>query len=109
MSRKRLKLFDSALIGPAIVDAFRKLDPRTQLRSPVMFVVYVGSIITTLLFFQAVFSQGEAPAVDHGGGAPPDGRPVDQVEGPELVVVAPPPPLPQLGDEGGEPVRKRHS
>ena len=62
MSRKRLKLFDSALIGPAIVDAFRKLDPRTQLRSPVMFVVYVGSIITTLLFFQAAFSQGEAPA-----------------------------------------------
>jgi K+-transporting ATPase ATPase B chain len=62
MSRQRLKLFDSALIGPAIVDAFRKLGPRTQLRSPVMFVVYVGSIIATLLFLQAAFSQGEAPA-----------------------------------------------
>jgi K+-transporting ATPase ATPase B chain len=62
MSRKSLTLFDSALIGPAIIDAFKKLDPRIQLRSPVMFVVYVGSIITTLLFIQAVFGQGEASA-----------------------------------------------
>src|ERR1022692_1419909 len=60
MSRKSLTLFDSALIGPAVVDAFKKLDPRIQLRSPVMFVVFVGSIITTLLFFQAIFGQGEA-------------------------------------------------
>ncbi|MFI4940942.1 MAG: potassium-transporting ATPase subunit KdpB [Burkholderiales bacterium] len=60
MSRKSLTLFDSALIGPAIVDAFKKLDPRIQLRSPVMFVVFVGSIITTLLYIQAVFGHGEA-------------------------------------------------
>ncbi|MES2150258.1 MAG: potassium-transporting ATPase subunit KdpB [Pseudomonadota bacterium] len=59
-SRKGLTLFDSALIGPAIVDSFKKLNPRTQLRSPVMFVVYVGSIITTLLYFQAQFGKGEA-------------------------------------------------
>jgi K+-transporting ATPase ATPase B chain len=58
--RKSLTLFDSALIGPAIVDAFKKLDPRTQLRSPVMFVVFVGSIITTLLYVQTLFGQGEA-------------------------------------------------
>ncbi len=61
-SRKGLTLFDSSLIGPAIFDAFRKLSPRVQLRSPVMFVVYSGSIITTLLFFQALFGKGEAPA-----------------------------------------------
>ncbi|MGK5077987.1 potassium-transporting ATPase subunit KdpB [Janthinobacterium sp. HLX7-2] len=60
MSRKSLTLFDSALIGPAIVDAFKKLSPRTQWRSPVMFVVYVGSIITTLLAIQAAGGQGEA-------------------------------------------------
>ncbi|MES2295461.1 MAG: potassium-transporting ATPase subunit KdpB [Pseudomonadota bacterium] len=59
-SRMGLTLFDSALIGPAIVDSFKKLSPRTQLRSPVMFVVYVGSIITTLLYFQAIFGKGEA-------------------------------------------------
>jgi K+-transporting ATPase ATPase B chain len=60
MSRNSLTLFDSALIGPAIIDAFKKLSPRTQLRSPVMFVVFVGSIITTLLYLQSLFGQGEA-------------------------------------------------
>jgi len=60
MSRKSLTLFDSTLIGPAIIDAFKKLDPRAQWRSPVMFVVYVGSIITTLLFIQAITGKGEA-------------------------------------------------
>ncbi|HZV65282.1 MAG TPA: potassium-transporting ATPase subunit KdpB [Telluria sp.] len=58
--RKGLTLFDSSLVGPAIADAFRKLHPRTQLRSPVMFVVYVGSIITTLLYIQALNGKGEA-------------------------------------------------
>ena len=61
MKTKTLTLFDPALLLPAIVDAFRKLDPRTQWRSPVMFVVYVGSIITTLLAIQALNGKGEAP------------------------------------------------
>ncbi|KQV91462.1 potassium-transporting ATPase subunit B [Massilia sp. Root351] len=56
---RRLKMFDSELLLPAIADSLRKLSPRTQLRSPVMFVVYVGSIITTLLYLQALFGQGE--------------------------------------------------
>ena len=60
--RRSLNLFDSRLVGPAIVDSFRKLHPRTQLRSPVMFVVYAGSILTTLLAIDAVAGQGEAPA-----------------------------------------------
>jgi K+-transporting ATPase ATPase B chain len=60
MSRKSLTLFDPALVGPAVIDSFKKLDPRVQLRSPVMFVVYVGSIITTLLFIQAITGKGEA-------------------------------------------------
>ncbi|HVK96006.1 MAG TPA: potassium-transporting ATPase subunit KdpB [Noviherbaspirillum sp.] len=60
MSRKGLTLFDSSLLGPAIADAFRKLDPRVQRRSPVMFVVYVGSIITTLLYIQSLLGEGEA-------------------------------------------------
>ena len=61
-NRRSLTLFDASLLGPAIVDAFRKLNPRTQLRSPVMFVVYIGSILTTLLYVQALTGQGEAPA-----------------------------------------------
>ncbi len=60
MSRTTLTLFDRQLLVPALLDAFRKLHPRVQLRSPVMFVVYVGSIITTLLAFQAFGGNGEA-------------------------------------------------
>lgn len=46
----------------AVVDAFRKLDPRVQVRNPVMFVVEVGSVLTTALFLQALLGQGEAGA-----------------------------------------------
>ncbi|HEY9199549.1 MAG TPA: HAD-IC family P-type ATPase, partial [Gammaproteobacteria bacterium] len=62
MSRKTLSLFDPSLITPALVDAFRKLDPRQQWRNPVMFVVYVGSVITTGLWVQSLGGAGEAPA-----------------------------------------------
>jgi K+-transporting ATPase ATPase B chain len=46
----------------AIRDSFLRLDPRQQVRNPVMFVVEVTSVLTTILFFQALFGQGEAPA-----------------------------------------------
>src|SRR5262245_50626051 len=59
---KGRSLFDTAIVRQAIVDSFRKLTPRRQVRNPVMFVVYVGSILTTLLWLQAVVGQGEAPA-----------------------------------------------
>ena len=62
MSRKTLTLFDPALVKPAIVDSFKKLDPRLQWRNPVMFVVYVGSILTTVLWAQALGGQGETSA-----------------------------------------------
>jgi K+-transporting ATPase ATPase B chain len=55
-------LFDVSLLRPALVDAFRKLGPREQMRNPVMLVVYVGSILTTLLWIEALRGQGEAPA-----------------------------------------------
>ena len=61
-SPQSFSLLDPALVRPAIVSAFGKLDPRTQWRNPVMFVVYVGSIVTTLLWAQALGGQGEAPA-----------------------------------------------
>src|SRR6202142_4437790 len=62
MVRKTLTLFDRALVGPAIIDSFRKLSPATQIRNPVMFVVYVGSVLTTRLFVQSLRGAGEAPA-----------------------------------------------
>jgi potassium-transporting ATPase ATP-binding subunit len=49
MTRATLTLFDPALLRPALIDAFRKLDPRVQWRNPVMFVVYMGSAFTTAL------------------------------------------------------------
>jgi len=61
MTRQTFALFDPTLARPAVLDAFKKLDPRVQWRNPVMFVVYVGSILTTLLALQAAGGQGEAP------------------------------------------------
>jgi len=61
MTRPTFTLFDKALVKPAIVDAFRKLSPRVQWRNPVMFVVWVGSVLTTALWLQALFGHGEAP------------------------------------------------
>ncbi len=54
-------LFDTGIVKPAIVDSFRKLTFQRQVRNPVMFVVYVGSILTTLLWVQALVGNGEAP------------------------------------------------
>src|SRR5207244_6911293 len=55
-------LFDLPIVRRAIIDSFTKLDPRHQVRNPVMFVVEVGSVLTTALFFQALVGHGEAPA-----------------------------------------------
>src|SRR5471032_330492 len=55
-------MFDPAIVMPAIADSFRKLGPRTQLRNPVMFCVYIGSILTTVLWLAALLGQAEAPA-----------------------------------------------
>jgi potassium-transporting ATPase ATP-binding subunit len=62
MSRQQLPLFDRQLLGPAMLDALRKVDPRVQWRNPVMFVVYIGTIVTALLYVQALGGHGEAPA-----------------------------------------------
>lgn len=45
----------------ALIDAFAKLDPRRMVRNPVMFVVEVGSVLTTVLWVQALAGHGEAP------------------------------------------------
>jgi len=50
------------LLKTALIDSFRRLTPRYQSRNPVMFVVYIGSILTTILWIQALGGKGEAPA-----------------------------------------------
>jgi K+-transporting ATPase ATPase B chain len=58
---KSRSLFDASILKQAVVDAFGKLTPQRQVRNPVMFVVYVGSILTTLLWLHALVGKGEAP------------------------------------------------
>jgi len=55
-------LVTKSIFQQALVDALVKLLPQHQWRNPVMFVVYVGSILTTILYFQALGGKGEAPA-----------------------------------------------
>ena len=55
-------MWSSALVGPALLDSLRKLSPAAQLKNPVMFVVYVGSILTTALWVIALRGAAEAPA-----------------------------------------------
>ena len=55
-------LWDMKIIKTAMRDSILKLAPQNQIRNPVMFAVYVGSILTTALFIQALFGKGEAPA-----------------------------------------------
>src|SRR6266496_6816103 len=50
------------ILKGAIFDSLRRLTPRYQWRNPVMFVVYIGSILTTILWIQALIGEGEAPA-----------------------------------------------
>jgi potassium-transporting ATPase ATP-binding subunit len=62
MVRRSLTLFDRTLLWPAIADSFRKLSPAVQIRNPVMFVVYAGSILTSILFVRALAGPADAPA-----------------------------------------------
>jgi potassium-transporting ATPase ATP-binding subunit len=60
MNKKHLPL-KTELYQRAITDAFIKLDPRRMVRNPVMFVVEIGSLLTTGLWVQALSGNGEAP------------------------------------------------
>src|SRR5450756_2318898 len=62
MRSKNFSLFEREIVLQALWDSFKKLMPQQQIRNPVMFVVWIGSILTTLLFIQALAGHGEAPA-----------------------------------------------
>ncbi|HTN79603.1 MAG TPA: potassium-transporting ATPase subunit KdpB, partial [Acidimicrobiales bacterium] len=59
MTRQSQSIFTRAIVVAAIKDSFLKLDPRTLFRNPVMFIVEVGSVITTVIFFRDLFSSGD--------------------------------------------------
>jgi potassium-transporting ATPase ATP-binding subunit len=58
---KKHLLFDPAIMRSAVAASFIKLDPRCQIRNPVMFTVYIGSILTTGLFAMSLRYGGEEP------------------------------------------------
>jgi len=62
MSDPDTRMNQFSLYKRAVIDAFLKLDPRLMAKNVVMFVVEIGSIITTLLWLQALAGHGEAPA-----------------------------------------------
>src|SRR5262249_15607482 len=51
-TRSASTLSDPRILGPAIIDAFKKLDPRVMVRNPVMFTVEVVATLTTVLFLR---------------------------------------------------------
>ncbi|WP_437193288.1 potassium-transporting ATPase subunit KdpB [Planctomicrobium sp. SH527] len=61
MTKTSTPHFNQHVIGDAIVSSFQKLDPRVQLRNPVMFAVYLGSMLTTLFWINSLMtSTGES-------------------------------------------------
>lgn len=66
MTRKQRALFEPALVRNALLDAVKKLDPRTQWRNPVMFVVYLGSLLTTLIWLGMLTGHGRGDAAFTG-------------------------------------------
>ncbi len=61
MAVKSNSIWDWKIVKPAISHAFSKLSPRHQLKNPVMFTVYVGSILTSFIYVRALMGDADAP------------------------------------------------
>ena len=59
MARRSQGIFSREIVVTAIGDSFLKLDPRTLFRNPVIFIVEIGSVITTAIFFRDLFSSSD--------------------------------------------------
>jgi K+-transporting ATPase ATPase B chain len=57
----KISLWDRSILKVAAGNAFRKLSPLHQIRNPVIFTVYIGSLLTTWLFIQSLFSYSSTP------------------------------------------------
>ncbi len=61
---KARSLFDREILGRAVVDSFKKLDPRWQARNPVMFIVEVGAVVTAYFFVRDLVSHNGPAGFD---------------------------------------------
>jgi len=57
MTHKAPSLFDWDIVGPALINAFKKLDPRVMIKNPVMFVTMIGAALTTVPIFTGAASE----------------------------------------------------
>ena len=48
-TKQKSSFFDRKMLGRAIKDSFAKLSPKTQAKNPVMFLVFVSAILTSIL------------------------------------------------------------
>jgi K+-transporting ATPase ATPase B chain len=58
---RTISIWDPGIVRQAMVDSVRKLDPRFQIKNPVMFIVEVGSLLTTIIFIQELVAGGGQP------------------------------------------------
>lgn len=70
----RISMFELKFVAPALADSLKRLAPQHQWRNPVMFVCYIGAILTTGLGVQAIVGTGEA-----GDFIPADGEVIEGV------------------------------
>ncbi|MBV8849883.1 MAG: potassium-transporting ATPase subunit B, partial [Methylobacteriaceae bacterium] len=60
MAKTQSSIFDTRILVPAVGASFRKLDPRAMMKNPVMFVVEVVAVLTTIIFVRDLITGGES-------------------------------------------------
>ena len=103
--RRAISLFRADIVKRALIDSFAKLDPRVQIRNPVMFVVEIGAVVTTVTWFIQVFGGKAlgaprlhppgARAGAHGHQLPPNARSRARLSSSTLTPVSPENPSPR--------------
>ncbi|HWK45920.1 MAG TPA: potassium-transporting ATPase subunit KdpB [Stellaceae bacterium] len=63
-TRSRSSMFDPSILGPAVLDSFKKLNPATLYKNPVMFVVEVVAALTTILWIRDLTFGVGSPGFD---------------------------------------------
>ena len=58
---KKISMWDPSITRQAIVGSFKKLDPRIQIKNPVMFIVEIGSVVTTVIWIQELMGSNGNP------------------------------------------------
>ena len=65
---RTISIWDPGIVRQAVIDSLWKLDPRIQIKNPVMFIVEIGSVLTTMVFIQDLAGGRRQAAVHRPGG-----------------------------------------